>query len=118
MRIRFFTIAILTALLISKLFAQECSILAQQDPIPLEIPHFLKTDSLGLVEKWTIGNLQFHPNHVLKIYDRRGKLVFQSKRYENNWPSAQYIDNRFLFILDIEDKRINGWVEIEKKESY
>jgi len=95
-------------------FAQNLSTTSKKEMVSLEISHFLKLDSNGQLEKWHIGNLQHHPEYLLKIYDRRGLLVFQSKNYENNWPTAQYAENRFLFVLEIEDKRINGWVDIEK----
>ena len=94
--------------------AQDQVLTPQQEIIPLEIPHFLKADSLGEIQKWHVGNLEFHPSHLLKIYNRRGVLIFQTKKYENDWPVSQYTENRFLFVLEIEDKRINGWVEIER----
>jgi len=115
MRSKQLLLSIVTFLLfIVESFPQNQQALAKQELTPLEIPHYLKVDSLGNIEKWTIGNLQLHPHHVLKIYDRRGVKIFQSKKYENDWPIAHYTENRFLFVLDIDDKRINGWVEIER----
>jgi len=83
----------------------------------LDIPHFLKLDSSGQHEKWQIGSLESYPKHKLRIFNKAGNQIFQSEHYTNEWPNTHLLDTRYLFILDIEDKRISGWIEMEAAKS-
>jgi len=97
----------------NSVFAQSAELNQTNNTVPLEIPHCLKIDSSGQIQKWVIGNLKIQTRHHLKIYDRNGNLVFQTKDYQNEWPNQSLANNKYFYILDIDDKRINGWIRIE-----
>ena len=71
----------------------------------------------GIEDVWRIDNIEMYPEAVVYIYDRRGKLLFQKKGYDNegnSWdgtykgkdcPSSDY-----WYVIDIEslDLQIDG----------
>lgn len=80
----------------------------------LEIPRRLKQDE-QFQTFWVIGNLDKFPDHSLRIFDKSGKLVFKAKPYCQNWPIQKLPDSKYFFIIDLQDKRVSGWVEVIKE---
>ena len=79
----------------------------------LYIPSLIKINSQGRLEKWRIKNLEEYPEHHLKIFNRRGHMVYQSKQYSNTWPERLPTDDKYFYILEVDGKRVSGWIDIE-----
>lgn len=39
----------------------------------------------GVNDTWIVKNIHLYPNNELKIYDREGRLVFETIGYDNSW---------------------------------
>lgn len=76
------------------------------------VPNMLKINAEGRLEKWVISNLENYPENQVKLFNRRGQLVFHTRNYQNNWPEGIPSEDKYYYILEIDGKRISGWVEI------
>lgn len=79
----------------------------------LYIPNQIKINSKGNLEKWKIEHLEQYPNHHLKIFNRRGHMIYQSTKYQHNWPEGIPAEDKYFYILELDGKRVSGWLEIE-----
>jgi gliding motility-associated-like protein len=50
-------------------------------------------------------NLTYFKNNKILIYNRWGKLLYQSDDYKNNWSGKEFSDGTYYYILDIPDKK-------------
>jgi hypothetical protein len=64
--------------------------------------------------KFFIQNLSFFPDNQIRIFDKSGNLVFKAKPYLQNWPLKEPSESKYFYILDLDDKRISGWLLIER----
>lgn len=78
----------------------------------LYIPNQIKIDQEGKLEKWVVQNLEDYPENYLKLFNRRGKIIFQSKNYQNDWPDSTPMEDKYFYILEIDGKRVSGWIEV------
>ena len=51
----------------------------------VEIPNAFSPNGDGINDSWNISGLEFYPQSSLKIFNRYGQIVFQSKPYANGW---------------------------------
>ena len=72
----------------------------------------------GINDAWTIPYIDEYPNNVVKVYNRWGHVVFETRSYRNNWEGV-YNDNRdklpagsYMYVIDLGDgsKPIQGWI--------
>jgi gliding motility-associated-like protein len=78
---------------------------------PLTIPQFLSPNGDGDNDIWIIQNLQFYPNHTLKIFNRWGNQIYSAAPYTNNWggyPNIPYSIGQdivpagtYYYVLDV-----------------
>ena len=46
---------------------------------------FISPNGDGINDSWVIVNSEFFPNCEVWIYTRMGQLIYNSKRYNNDW---------------------------------
>ena len=72
----------------------------------------------GNNDAWVVPGIDNYPNNVVKIYNRWGHVVFETRSYRNNWEGF-YNDNReklpagsYMYVIDLGDgaKPIQGWI--------
>lgn len=64
-----------------------------------------------------INSIEKFPNSELYIFDRWGKIVYESSSYQNNWDGGSCPDGVYYYVLRIPDgaagiNEIKGWVTI------
>ncbi|WP_298755801.1 gliding motility-associated C-terminal domain-containing protein [uncultured Psychroserpens sp.] len=88
----------------------------------LYIPEGLSPNDDGLNDLFSIECIEEYPNNLIKIYNRLGVQVYESKNYENNWDGTPNMGipttsgllpvGTYFYILDLNngEKPILGWV--------
>ena len=72
-------------------------------PIKIEIPNIFTPNGDGVNDLFVINGIEFCENPALIVKNQQGKIVFQSRHYENNWdangmPNGTYY---YQFIYNI-----------------
>jgi gliding motility-associated-like protein len=67
-----------------------------------------------------IKDIDFADRNELKVYDRTGNLVYQSKNYQNNWDGTNnngnpLVDGTYYFVFFYNDTYFKNYVEIRRK---
>jgi len=74
----------------------------------------------GINDSWTIPGIENYPNNAVKVFNRSGNKVFETKGYQNNWVGF-YKDNReklpsgsYLYVIDFGNGTapLQGWIFI------
>ena len=73
----------------------------------------------GVNDSFRIDGLQRYPKHELKVFNRWGSKVFESKDYHNDWSgtwnSTSLPDGTYFYLLDDgEGKTYSGYVQIRR----
>ncbi|HEY6159837.1 MAG TPA: gliding motility-associated C-terminal domain-containing protein, partial [Bacteroidia bacterium] len=71
------------------------------EPLDVIVPNVITPNGDGKNDSLIFHNLEFFPNSELKIYDRWGKLVFDSPNYMNDWQGDKVSDGTYYFVLNI-----------------
>jgi gliding motility-associated-like protein len=76
------------------------------------IPNVFSPNNDGINENFEIRGLE--PNSRLAIYNRWGKLVFESNNYDNLWNGATETDGLYYYNFEPSSisKKFNGWVQV------
>lgn len=82
---------------------------------PLGIPNLVTLNGDNRNDLWELTNLFYFLPVSLSIYNRWGKLIFQTNDYRNNWPEAGLEPGTYFYRLKVsgEDTRL-GWVQVVK----
>lgn len=83
----------------------------------VRVSRHLKCTSDGKPELLQISNLDQFQSHYIRIFNRQGRLTFSSDQYNGQWPDDQVLDNKYFYLLQLDDKRISGWIEIDRCSS-
>ena len=83
------------------------------------IPNAFTPNNDGVNDLWTIGIIEYHPDAIVKVFDNKGMLVFESAQgYPEPW-DGKYQDEflpmgtyYYLIYLNEEDKPEKGTVTI------
>ena len=82
----------------------------------LEIPNIITPNGDGYNDYFVIKNLaEAYPNSSLIIYNRWGKIVFQTNNYNNDWDGRDNADGAYFWVLKLADGKnteMNGSVTI------
>jgi len=65
----------------------------------LFVPNLITPNGDSKNDVFRIENLHFYPAMRLEIYDRWGKRVFESDRYQNNWPTEPISAGVYFYYL-------------------
>ena len=71
------------------------------EPLDVIVPNVITPNGDGKNDSLIFKNLEFFPNSDLKIYDRWGKLVYESPNYINDWQGDKVSDGTYYFVLQI-----------------
>ncbi len=74
---------------------------------PIVIPHVFTPNQDGVNDTFEIGALP--QNCRLYIYDRWGRLIFETKKYKNEWQGEVELSAVYFYVLETPDgKRMKG----------
>lgn len=88
------------------------------------IPNIITPNGDGQNDTWVLNFLQDYPNHLITVYNRSGRVVFQTKNYQNDWngqglsPSGYVAhinlpNGIYTYVIDLGNKElIKSWIEI------
>ena len=89
--------------------------------VPFEVPaREVKTFNLitangdGINDNFEVDGLKYWPNTLVRIYNRWGQMVFESKNYENNWGSKADEGTYYYYVQTADGKVKNGFVRVLK----
>ena len=86
----------------------------------LKIPNTFTPNGDGLLDKWMIGGIDSFPNALVYIYNRYGRLIFQSRGYKLPWdgtvsgiivPSGTYY---YVIKLGLQNRILSGSLAVLK----
>jgi gliding motility-associated-like protein len=83
----------------------------------INIPNVVTANGDGLNDKLEITNLNSFINYRLRIYNRWGRLVFESSAYDSDWPGENIEAGVYYYYLNIsndagQSPEYSGWVEL------
>ncbi|MBO5838581.1 MAG: gliding motility-associated C-terminal domain-containing protein [Bacteroidales bacterium] len=78
-------------------FVQEES--KQEEIINIKIPNAMSPNGDGINDYFKIYNLESYPDNELVVLDRRGKIVYRCKNYQNDWSAEGIPDGVYYFRL-------------------
>ena len=59
----------------------------------------------GVNDVWVIENLSAYPNNQVRIFDKAGRIIFNTKNYQNNWNGqlngALLHDGAYYYIINL-----------------
>ncbi|KAA9340300.1 gliding motility-associated C-terminal domain-containing protein [Adhaeribacter soli] len=80
----------------------------------LIIYNILTPNNDGKNDAFVIENLKWYPQNELRIFNRWGKEVYQSKNYLNNWKAEKVSAGIYYYLFTVNGKAWKGWVEVVK----
>jgi len=75
----------------------------------INIPNVITPNSDGVNDKFVIENLEILSLANLKIYNRWGRLVYDSNHYNNDWDASNVSGGTYFYTLEIQ--YINGIIK-------
>ena len=94
------------------------------DLIEINVSEAITPNNDGINDTWVIYNIENHPNHIIRVFNRWGDEVFSTRNYQNNW-DGHYKNNSnslpnggsYYYQIDLDgngtvDK--DGWIYISK----
>jgi gliding motility-associated-like protein len=74
----------------------------------------------GLNDTWVIKNIDLYPGNELRVFNRWGNEVMESKDYKNDWKGtwngANLPDGVYFYVIDLKDgsKVRSGFIQIQR----
>lgn len=82
-------------------------------PCNVIIPNIITPNNDGANDYFKIGNIEYHSNTSVIIFDRWGKKVYDNKNYNNEWKAEGLPDGTYFYIIDVpEDKKYSGFITV------
>ncbi|MGZ3864152.1 MAG: nidogen-like domain-containing protein [Bacteroidia bacterium] len=72
---------------------------------PVTAPNIITPNGDNTNELLEFKNLLYFKNNKIWIYNRWGKLLYQSNDYKNDWSGKEYVDGTYYYILQVPDKK-------------
>lgn len=88
---------IATAISQTETFVQEEP--KHKEIINIKIPNAMSPNGDGINDYFKIYNLESYPDNELVVIDRRGKIVYRCKNYQNDWSAEGIPDGVYYFRL-------------------
>jgi len=78
------------------------------------VPNVFSPNGDNSNQYFVVKNLNYYPGSKIKIYNRWGRIVYESDNYLNDWDGKNVSDGVYYFILNVSDgrKAIPGFVTI------
>lgn len=80
------------------------------------VPNLITPNGDGLNDTWRLDWLQSHPKHLVTVYSSRGKMVYQSDHYQNDWDgrvNGKTTYGVFTYKIDLPGGVVlQSWVEV------
>jgi gliding motility-associated-like protein len=93
------------------------------DTIEINVSQAISPNGDGVNDTWVIYNIENHPNHVVRLYNRWGNEVMYARNYRNDW-DGHYVNksnalpsNSYFYQIDLDgDGTVehSGWIYITK----
>jgi gliding motility-associated-like protein len=94
------------------------------DTIDINVSEAITPNGDGINDTWVIYNIENHPNHVIRVYNRFGNEVMFAKNYQNNW-DGHYVNKSntlpsgasYYYQIDLDGNgsiEHEGWLYITK----
>ncbi|WP_191906968.1 T9SS type B sorting domain-containing protein [Adhaeribacter soli] len=80
----------------------------------LIIYNIITPNNDGKNDAFVIENLKWYPQNELRIFNRWGMEVYQSKNYRNNWKAEKVSSGIYYYLFITQGKTWKGWVEVVK----
>lgn len=92
----------------------------EEQLIPLDIPDMFTPNGDGKNDSWNILNLDYYSSYHIRVFNRRGETVYESKRYlpENEWKGMsdgkELPDGSYVYHIELNDGKrvVHGTVSI------
>lgn len=90
------------------------------------VPNIITPNDDGLNDTWKLDFLADYPNHIITIFDRSGRIVFEGRKYQNDWDGTgvakggyvariNLVNGVYTYVIDLGDKDktvLKSWIEI------
>jgi gliding motility-associated-like protein len=86
----------------------------------LEAMNILTPNGDGKNDFLVIKNLDYYPDHSLRIFDRSGRIIYQKVNYQNDWDGSfegsPLAEGTYYYVIDFGagKNRLKGFVSIVK----
>lgn len=67
----------------------------------IKIPNFISPNGDGLNDYFKIKNIEEYPDNELIIFDSKGRTVYSTKSYSNQWDGHDVPDGAYFYILSV-----------------
>ena len=94
------------------------------DLIDINVSQAITPNGDGFNDTWIIYNIENHPNHVIRVYNRWGDEVMYAKNYQNDWDgkhvnksNALPSGSSYYYQIDLDGNGSfdhDGWIYITK----
>lgn len=96
---------------------EENTITPQKEFNPnIKRPNFISPNNDGINDVFRIENLEAYPENEIVIFDQKGRIIFQSAPYNNDWEAANVQQGTYFYKLLIKEgknkKIFNGSITI------
>src|SRR5690606_33836803 len=55
------------------------------EPAELEATNVITPNGDGINDTWVVKNMEYYPGSSVKVFDISGRVVYQTKDYQNDW---------------------------------
>lgn len=66
-------------------------------------PNIFTPNGDGINDLLAFNLIEIFPGSKLQIYNRWGRLIFESNSYQNDWSGDDQKDGTYFYILDVND---------------
>ncbi|NVO01432.1 MAG: gliding motility-associated C-terminal domain-containing protein [Bacteroidetes bacterium] len=77
------------------------SVLIEILPCDLIVPNVITPNNDAYNDNFVVKNLEFYPNSQLSIFNRWGKIIYETDNYQNNWNGDQLAEGVYFYILRV-----------------
>lgn len=89
----------------------------EQDKV-LNATNLISPNGDGLNDTWIIRNIEFYPENAVRIFNKRGQLVYSISNYNNEWDGTSMgtllPEDTYYYIIDFSksDTQMKGYISI------
>lgn len=90
------------------------------------VPNIITPNGDGINDTWVLEFLKDYPNHLVLVFDRSGRIVFEARNYQNDWNGEgmtksgyvghiNLVNGIYTYIIDLGDANktvLKSWIEI------